>query len=152
MGLLGRVHGVKLRDKVRRCEFRCACVLNVQPLLWIQRSRLHWFGHVSRMPHERLARQSLLAKVMSKRLRACSRTRRSESITTLFGPVLVWSQQNYLRLLLTVRCFAYSWGCCHRHHPQRNGGHENEWMNKVYNANIWRNWLKKTTKVMTTYD
>jgi len=72
------------------------------------------------------------------------------TFTSLLGYILVWSQQIYLRLLLTVRCFAYSWGCCHPN--QRKCGHESEWMNKVYNANIWRNCLKKTTKVMTTYN
>ena len=83
MGLLRKVHGVKLRDKERRCEFRCACVVNVQLLLRNERSQLHWFGHVSRMPYERLARQGLLAKPMRKRLRACSRTRWNEYIYDL---------------------------------------------------------------------
>jgi len=51
---------VTLRDKVRSCEIRRA--LNVEPLLRIERSQLCSFGRVSRMPHERLARQVLLAK------------------------------------------------------------------------------------------
>jgi len=34
---------------------------------------------------------------------------------TLLGPVLVWSQQNYLKLLLLiVRFFKSSYGCCPR--------------------------------------
>ena len=44
-------------------------------------------------------------------------------------PVLMWSQQNYLKLLLTVRYFDSSWGCCLRDPPNRNRGHENECMN-----------------------
>jgi len=44
---------VTLRDKVRNCEIRKA--------LRIERSQLRWFGHVSRMLQERLARQVLLA-------------------------------------------------------------------------------------------
>ena len=51
---------VTLCDKVRSCEIRRA--LNVEPLLRIGRSQLCRFGHVSRMPHERLARQVLLAE------------------------------------------------------------------------------------------
>ena len=37
--------------------------LNIEPLLLrIKRSQLRWFGHVSRMPQERLSKQVLLAK------------------------------------------------------------------------------------------
>ena len=46
---------------------------------------------------------------------------------TLLGPILVWSQQNYLKLLLTVRYSKFSYGCCPRNAPLRKSGHENEW-------------------------
>jgi len=60
MGFLRRDHGVTLRDQVRSRENRRA--LNVEPfLLRIERSPLRWFGHVSRIPHERLARQVWLS-------------------------------------------------------------------------------------------
>ena len=37
--------------------------LNIEPLLLrIDRSQLRWFGHVSRMPQEKLPKQILLAK------------------------------------------------------------------------------------------
>jgi len=49
MGTLERLYGVILRDKVRRCKI-CK-VLNVEPLLQIERSPLRWFGHLSRMSH-----------------------------------------------------------------------------------------------------
>jgi len=48
--------------------------------------------------------------------------------------VLVWSQQNYLRLLLTVRYFEPSRGCCTRDPPQRKSVHESEWTCKAISA------------------
>jgi len=56
MGFLRKVCGV---TKVRRCEIRKA--LSIVPLLWIERSQLFWFGHVSRMSQASLARHFLLA-------------------------------------------------------------------------------------------
>ena len=41
--------------------------INIEPLLLrIKRSQLRWFGHVSRMPQERLPKQALLAKANGK--------------------------------------------------------------------------------------
>ena len=59
------------------------------------------------------------------------RTRWHDYIPTLLGSVLVWSQQNYLRLLLTVRYFKSSWGCYSRDTPQRKIRYETEWINVV---------------------
>ena len=44
------------------------------------------------------------------------------SSPTLLGPVLVWSQQNYLKLLLIVRFSKSSYGCC----PHRNSTFRSE--------------------------
>jgi len=85
MGFLRRVHVVTLRDKVRSSEIHKA--LNVEPLLRIERSQLHWFGHVSRMPHQRLVWQDLLAKPAGKRRRGRPRTRWRDYISDL-----VWSR------------------------------------------------------------
>jgi len=46
-------------DKVRSCEIRKAHI--VGSLLGIETSQLRWFGHVTRMLQERLARQVLVA-------------------------------------------------------------------------------------------
>ena len=73
--------GVILRDKVRSCEVRRA--LNVEPLLRIERAQLRWFGHVSRMPHQRLSSQVLLAKPTRKPPIDCSRPRWSDYISDL---------------------------------------------------------------------
>ena len=49
--------------------------LNIEPLLLrIERSQLGWFGHVSRMPQERLLKQALLAKANGRRPVGRSRT------------------------------------------------------------------------------
>ena len=61
MRFLRKIGGVTLFNKVRSSEIRKS--LNIEPLLLrIERSQLRWFGHVSRMPQERLPKQALLAK------------------------------------------------------------------------------------------
>jgi len=102
--------GVTLRDKERSCEIPRA--LNVAPLLRIDRSQLRWFGHMSRMSHKRLARQVLLAKHTGKWPRDRPRPSWMTASATLLGPVLLWSQQNYLKLMLTVRYSKISSGFC----------------------------------------
>ena len=66
MRFLRRIEGVTLFNKVRSSEIRKS--LNIEPLLLrIERSQLRWFGHVSRMPQERLPKQALLAKANGRR-------------------------------------------------------------------------------------
>ena len=61
MRFLRRIKGVTLFNKMHRSEIQKS--LNIEPLLFrIERSQLRWFGHVSRMPQERLPKQALLAK------------------------------------------------------------------------------------------
>ena len=47
---------------------------------------------------------------------------------TLLGHVLVWNQQNYLRLPLTVRYSESSQSCCSRNPTQSKSGYEHEWI------------------------
>ena len=64
---LRRIEGVTLFNKVRSSEIRKS--LNIEPLLLrIERPQPRWFGHVSRMPQERLPKQALLAKANGRRL------------------------------------------------------------------------------------
>ena len=63
MGFLQRIEGVTLFNKMRSSE--------TPLLLRIERSQLRWFGHVSRMPQERLPKQALHAKANGK---ICSKT------------------------------------------------------------------------------
>ena len=66
MRFLRRIEGVTLFNKVRSSEIRKS--LNIEPLLLrIERSQLRWFGHVRRMPQERLPKQALLAKANGRR-------------------------------------------------------------------------------------
>jgi len=105
MGFLRKVLDVTLRDKEHRSEIRKA--RDVKLLLRIDRSQIRWFGHVSRMLQERLARQVLLATPTGKRPRGRPKTRWPDYI-----PDLAWSRHGVepgkLRLLLIVRHVRFS--------------------------------------------
>ena len=74
MRFLRRIEGVTLFNKVRSSEIRKS--LNIEPLLLrIERPQLQWFGHVSRMPQERLPKQALHAKANGRRPIGRPRTR-----------------------------------------------------------------------------
>ena len=61
MRFLRRIEGIAPFNNVRSSEMRKS--LNIEPLLFqIERSQLRWFGHVSRIHQERLAKHALLAK------------------------------------------------------------------------------------------
>ena len=82
MRLLRKIERVTLFNKVRSSEIRKS--LNIEPLLLrIEISQLRWFGHVSRMPQERLPRQALLAKANGKIPVGRPRTRWTEYIKDL---------------------------------------------------------------------
>ena len=68
------MEGFTLFKKVRSSETRIS--LNIEPLLLgTKRSQLRWFGHVSRMPQERLPKQALHAKANGRRPVGRPRTR-----------------------------------------------------------------------------
>ena len=57
---------------------------NIEPLLFqIERSQLRWFGHLRRMPQERLPKQALLAKTNGRRPVRRPRTRWTNYIEDL---------------------------------------------------------------------
>ena len=61
-----KIEGVTPFNTVRSSEIRKS--LDIEPLLLeIERSQLRCFGHVSRMPQERLPKQALLAKANGRR-------------------------------------------------------------------------------------
>jgi len=61
MGYLRRVLGATLRDKEHMSDIGKARY--VKPLLRMERSQLCWFGHVSRMSRERMAKYVLRTAV-----------------------------------------------------------------------------------------
>ena len=74
MRFLRKIKGVTMFDKHRNIAIRIS--FNIKSLLLrIERSQLRWFGHVSRMPHERLPKQILYAEVSGKRPVGRPRTR-----------------------------------------------------------------------------
>ena len=82
MRFLRRIEGVTLFNKVCSSETRKS--LNIEPLLLrIERSQLSWFGHVSRMPQERLSKQALLAKANGSRPVGRPRTKWTDYIEDL---------------------------------------------------------------------
>ena len=82
MRFLQKIEGLTLLHKVRNSEIRKT--LNVEPLLLrIERSQLRWFGHVSRMPQERIPKQVFLAKSNGKRPIGRPRTRWQDYIANL---------------------------------------------------------------------
>ena len=71
MGFLRKVRSLSLLDKVKSTD-----TLAIEPLLLrIERSKLRWYGHVTRMSHERTAKQLMDALPRGKRPRERSRTR-----------------------------------------------------------------------------
>ena len=79
---LQRIEGVALFNKV--CSSEVKKSLNIEPLLLrLERSQLRWFGHVSRMPQERLPKQALLAKGNQRRPVGRPKTRWTDCIEDL---------------------------------------------------------------------
>ena len=82
MRFLPRIEGVALFNKMRSSEIQKS--FNVEPLLLrIERSQLRWFGHVSKMPEERLPEQALLTKANGIRPVGRPRTRWTNHIEDL---------------------------------------------------------------------
>ena len=82
MRILRRIEGVTLFSKV--CSYEIRKSLNIEPLLsQSEKSQLRWFGHVSRMPQERLPKQALLTKANGRRPNGRPKTRWTDYIENL---------------------------------------------------------------------
>ena len=81
LSLPGKVYA---KYKTRSSEIRKS--LNIEPLpLQIERSQLRWFGHVSRMPQEKLPKLASLAKANGRRPVGRPRTRWTNYIEDMNG-------------------------------------------------------------------
>jgi len=101
--------------------------LNVEPMA---RSRLRWFDqNVSVKTSEASPAGFTLS-----RPRSWPSTRWRDYISDLACPVVVWSQQNYLKLLKTVTYFESSHACCPATLPRWKTGVKHEWMNTFTSA------------------
>ena len=74
MRFVQKIEGVTLFNNVRSSEIQKPLEIELL-LLRIERSQLRWFGHVCRMPQERLHKQALLAKANGRRPVGRPRTR-----------------------------------------------------------------------------
>jgi len=78
---------------------------DVDPLFPINRIQLRWFGHATKMPRKNSGGKSCWLHPRESGPEVVQGPGGVTTSPTLLGLVLVWSQQNYLRLLLTVRYF-----------------------------------------------
>jgi len=107
MGYLPRVLGVTLRDKVRSCEIRKT--LNVEPLLPESRGPSYVGQPYVQIAPGRNIEESPAGYSHGKAAHKVFKGPGGVTTSpTLLGTVLVWSQQNYLRLLFIVRYFESS--------------------------------------------
>jgi len=103
MGFLRRFHGVKLGDKVRSCKF-CKAV-SVESLLRIENSS---FVGSAMCPSNDWRESSYWRNPRESGPEVVQAPGGVTTSHTLLCPVLVWSQQNYLKLLNTVLCLESS--------------------------------------------
>ena len=101
MRFLRKVHGVMLREKLSSCEL--FETLNVKPLR-TESFQLRWFIQVTGMAQARCP-AGYTHGIATKR---ATKDQVMRLHPTWFGSVLVWSQQNYQRLLETVTYFGSS--------------------------------------------
>ena len=74
MRFLRKIKGVTMFDTLRNTAIQES--LNIESLVFhIETSQRRWFGHVSRMPQERLLKQTLYAEENRKRPVGRTRTR-----------------------------------------------------------------------------
>ena len=73
MGFLQRISGLTLLDKVKSADI-CES-LNIESLLLrLERSQLHWYGHVTRMSQKRTAKKLHCSTPIGQRPRGCPKT------------------------------------------------------------------------------
>ena len=107
--------GVTLRDKVHSCEIRRALNVELLPNRAIAASLVR--PCVPECPVKDRRGESCWLNPRESVSYVAQGPSGVAASLTLLGPVLVWRQQDYQRLLLTVRNFKSSCGCCPRDPP-----------------------------------
>jgi len=102
-GIFVKSYSVTLCNKVCSCEICKA--LNADPFLPIDAIPATLVQPCVQNTHERSARWVLLATDTGKRPRGWPSNMWQTTSQTLLGPILMWSQQNYLRLVLSMIYF-----------------------------------------------
>ena len=104
--------GISLRDRVRSSVTRER--LGVEPLLLrLERSQLRWFGHLVRMPPERLPREVLGARPTGRRPRGRPRRRWRDYIDSLALERLGIPQEEITNVALEREVCAVKDTCVH---------------------------------------
>ena len=125
MRFLQTIEGVTLFDKVRISEIRKS--LNIAPLLFrIERSQLRWFGHVSRMPQERLPNKLYMPKQMEVDHLDDLEPDGPITLRILDGIAWGFTQAKWWMWWKTVRCGGSISNCCFRNPHVKAGNEEKE--------------------------
>ena len=102
--VLVKMKGIMMFNKPHNTEIRES--LNNEPLLLrIKRSQLRWIGHESRMPQERLPKQTFYAKENDKKPVAGPRTR-----WLLISCILVEAVWDFVRAKCSLLCLTEKCG------------------------------------------
>ena len=81
-GFLRRISGLTLLNKVKSADTRES--LNIEALLFrLERSQLRWYGHVTRMSQERIAKKLLRSTPIGRRPRGRPRSCRRDDVEDL---------------------------------------------------------------------
>ena len=92
MRFIKSVTGVRRIDRIRNTAIRES--LNVEPLLLkIEKTQLRWFGHVLRMPEERLTKRVFLSQPNGRRPRGRPRKTWRSGVDDICGRIGVISTE-----------------------------------------------------------
>ena len=108
---LQKIKGVTMFHKLRNTAIRES--FNFESLiLRIKRPQLRWFGHVSKMPHERFFKQTLYAELSGMRQLDFHEQNGLIILRILVGTVWVFVQAKCSICWWIERCGDLIWSCC----------------------------------------
>src|SRR5882762_6084642 len=123
MRFLRRMSGIRRIDRVRNSVIRES--LNVEPLLLkIEKSQLRWFGHVLRMPQNRIPQRVFNAMPTGRRPRGRPRKTWRSNVEELCGRIGVSSAE--VQTVAEDRNLWRSKLSCLQPRPERTRGLDND--------------------------